>query len=64
MTLFGNDPVYRRFLALHPGIWPEVGVLEDAPLLRALRRDRTSLGLPFDRWIPPRRVRRDRKAAS
>jgi len=64
MTLFGNDPVYRRFLALHPGIWPEVGVLEDAPLLRALRRDRFSLGLPFDRWILPRRVRRVRKAAS
>ena len=39
VTLFGNDPVYRRFLALHPGLWPEVGVLDDAVLLRRLRRD-------------------------
>ena len=55
VTLFGNDPVYRRFMALHPGLWPEVGVLDDAVLLHRLRQDRRQLGLSFDRWVPPTR---------
>jgi len=64
VTLFGNDPVYQRYLALHPGLWPEVGVLDDAVLLRRLRRDPSQLGLPFGRWVPPARPasRRQRNA--
>lgn len=56
-----TDPVYFRFLAVHAGLWSEVGVLDDAALLRRLRRERRTLGLPFDRWEPPKRtVRRKR----
>ena len=63
VTIFANDPGYRRFLALHPGLWPEVGVLDDSPLLNHLRRYRRQLGLPndrfcdrfCDRWFAPAR---------
>lgn len=51
--LFGNDLRYRRFLALHPGIWNEVGALDDRAFLRKLRADRRALGLPTDRWQSP-----------
>ena len=65
MTPFANDPVYRRFLALHPGVWGEIGALDDAPFLRRLRRERIALGLPVDILGSLRRRRRNpRKAAS
>ena len=51
-----TDPVYFRFLAAHAGLWYEVGVLDDAALLRRLRRERRVLGLPFDRWVRPLRT--------
>lgn len=51
-----TDPRYFHFLAVHAGLWSEVGVLDDAALLRRLRRERRVLGLPFDRWIPPKRT--------
>jgi hypothetical protein len=63
MTFVSNDLVDCRLLARHPAIWPKIGVLEDAPLLRALRRERTSPGLSFDRRVPPGRVRRFREVA-
>jgi hypothetical protein len=53
MTLFAADPVYRRFLAQHAGLWAEVGVFDDARLLARLRRERRRAGLPADRWTPP-----------
>lgn len=53
MILFANDPRYRQFLAIHAGIWGEVGELEDAVLFASLRRDRRKAGLPVDRWTPP-----------
>jgi hypothetical protein len=71
ITFFADDPGYRRFLALHPGLWPEVGVLDDPPLLSHLRRHRRKLGLPndrfgdrfCDRWLSPAR-RLDRRKRS
>lgn len=52
---YATDPRYIRFLALHPGIWPEVGALDDKPFLAILRAERCSLGLAPDRWAaePP-----------
>ena len=61
--LFSDDPRYRQFLAIHAGIWGEVGVLEDAALLASLRRDRRKAGLPIDRWTPPKLSCRTRVAA-
>lgn len=62
--LFAHDSVYRRFLARHPGVWGEVGALDDAPFLRKLRRERATLGLPDDRVVPVKRRRFVRKAVS
>jgi hypothetical protein len=53
MTLFAADPVYRRFLAQHAGLWAEVGVFDDVRLLASLRLARRKAGLPADRWTPP-----------
>lgn len=39
---------FVRFMAPYPGLWPEIGVLEDQRLLRRLRRARRQLGLPAD----------------
>lgn len=50
---------FVRFMAPYPGLWPEIGALEDPRLLRRLRRARRALGLPADyhlaaqRAIPP-----------
>lgn len=51
--LFDHDPRYIAFLVRHPGVWPEVGALEDKTVLRKLRAQRRSLGLPADRWRRP-----------
>lgn len=48
--LFDHDPRYVAFLVRHPGIWPECGALDDKRILRKLRAERRSLGLPADRW--------------
>lgn len=56
--LFAADPVYRQFLAVHAGLWGEVGVLEDARLLAVLRRARRKAGLPPDHDISPGPSRR------
>lgn len=56
--LFAADPVYRQFLAVHAGLWGEVGVLEDARLLAVLRRARRKAGLPPDRYTSPGLSRR------
>jgi len=45
MSFFQSDPVYRCFLARHPGLWREVGALDDPGFLRALRAARRTLGL-------------------
>jgi len=60
---FQSDPRYVRFLAERPGLWCEVGVLDDRGFLDALRAERGTLGLPdlVDR-LPIRR-RRARRAA-
>lgn len=39
---------FVRFMAPYPGLWREIGALEDARLLRCLRRARHALGLPPD----------------
>lgn len=56
--LFAADPVYRQFLAIHAGLWGEVGVLENARLLAVLRRARRKAGLPPDRYTSPDPSRR------
>ncbi len=49
MSFFQSDPVYRGFLARHPGLWREVGAFDDPGFLRALRAARRALGLqPFN----------------
>ena len=53
-----NDPVYLRFLAVHAGLWSDIGVLDDTALLQRLRCEHRTLGLPFDRWVPPKRLER------
>lgn len=56
MTFFQSDRIYRRFLARHPGLWREVGALDDPGFLRALRAARRALGLrPVN---PPRNTPR------
>ena len=54
MSFFQTDRVYRRFLARHPGLWGEVGALDDPGFLRALRAARRALGLPREGEIRPR----------
>lgn len=58
-----NDPVYFRFLVVHAGIWSEIGVLDDTGVLRRLRRERRALGLPVDRWVPPKPTVSRRRSA-
>jgi len=50
---------FVRFMAPYPGLWVEIGALEDARLLRRPRRARRELGLPADYLLKPRRVRAD-----
>lgn len=45
MGLFQTDQRYVRFLAAHPGLWGEVGALEDRGFLDVLTRERRALGL-------------------
>ena len=63
MGLFERDDRYVRFLAFHPGIWAEVGVLDDAGFLARVRRARAAFGLPevkapaqIKRLMPGRRL--------
>ena len=39
---------FVRFLAPYPGLWREIGALDDQCLLRRLRRARKHLGLSPD----------------
>ena len=53
MSFFQTDPVYRRFLARHPGLWREVGALDDPGFLRALRAARLACGPSIRRATRP-----------
>ena len=63
---FQSDARYVRFLAALPGLWVEVGALDDPGFLDRLQRERTALGLAevcLDLKLPKRRSRISRRIA-
>jgi hypothetical protein len=62
MSFFQSDTVYRYFLARHPGLWREVGALDDPGFLREPCAARRVLGLrPVNPLRNPRRGCNPRK---
>ncbi|MGI4880949.1 MAG: hypothetical protein ACRYG4_26100 [Janthinobacterium lividum] len=45
-AILTRDYAFRRWLAARPGLWLEVGALDDAVSLLALMGERRLLGLP------------------
>lgn len=45
-AILSRDAGFRRWLAARPGLWLEVGALDDAVSLLALMGERRLLGLP------------------